>query len=69
MTRRRKPPAAICTSWGRDGLVNILGGCCGTTPGHIRAIAERVKGLPPRDIPVREKKLRLSGLEPFEAQA
>ena len=56
-------------SWGKDGLVNIVGGCCGTTPGHIRCIAEGVKGLPPRGVPVREKKLRLSGLEPFEALA
>ncbi len=56
-------------NWGKDGLVNIVGGCCGTTPGHIRAIAERVHGLSPREIPVRDKKLRLSGLEAFEAQA
>jgi 5-methyltetrahydrofolate--homocysteine methyltransferase len=49
--------------------VNIVGGCCGTTPGHIRCIAEGVKGQTPRAVPVREKRLRLSGLEPFEAQA
>jgi 5-methyltetrahydrofolate--homocysteine methyltransferase len=55
--------------WGSSGLVNIVGGCCGTTPSHIRAIAERVKGLPPRDVPERERRLRLSGLEPFEARS
>lgn len=54
-------------NWGKDGLVNIVGGCCGTTPGHIRCIAEGVKGIQPRPVPMREKKLRLSGLEAFEA--
>jgi len=48
------------------GFVNFLGGCCGSTPDHIRAIAEAVKSLPPREIPVREPLMRLSGLEPFE---
>jgi len=55
--------------WGKDGLVNIVGGCCGTTPGHIRCIAEGVKDLPPRKVPEIPKKLRLSGLEPFEARS
>ncbi len=45
-------------------FVNIIGGCCGTTPGHIRRIAELVNGTRPRNIPFREPYLRLSGLEP-----
>jgi 5-methyltetrahydrofolate--homocysteine methyltransferase len=53
----------------RTGLVNIVGGCCGTTPDHIRAIAEAVKDVPPRAVPWVETKLRLSGLEPFELVA
>lgn len=47
------------------GLVNIVGGCCGTTPEHIGAIAEAVKGKRPRAIPEVKPYLRLSGLEPF----
>ncbi|MBV8978937.1 MAG: methionine synthase, partial [Alphaproteobacteria bacterium] len=49
----------------RAGLVNIIGGCCGTTPAHIRAFAEAVKGVSPRAIPARPRHMRLSGLEPF----
>lgn len=49
----------------RSGLVNIVGGCCGTTPAHIAAFAEAVKGIKPRAIPEKPKYLRLSGLEPF----
>ncbi len=51
----------------RSGLVNIVGGCCGTTPAHIRAIADAVKGVKPRAVPVKEARLRLSGLEGFIA--
>ncbi len=47
----------------QSGFVNIVGGCCGTTPAHIKAIAEAVASLPPRKIPDIPKKLRLSGLE------
>jgi len=47
------------------GWVNVVGGCCGTTPAHIRAIAAAVRGLPPRELPSVEPTLRLSGLEPF----
>jgi 5-methyltetrahydrofolate--homocysteine methyltransferase len=54
--------------WVEQGWLNIVGGCCGTTPEHIRAIAQAVKGLPPRTIPDREITLRLSGLEPFTAR-
>ncbi|HTJ56856.1 MAG TPA: methionine synthase [Devosiaceae bacterium] len=49
----------------RDGLVNIIGGCCGTTPAHIRAFAELAAKYPPRLPPKVEPLLRLSGLEPF----
>jgi 5-methyltetrahydrofolate--homocysteine methyltransferase len=52
--------------WARSGLVNILGGCCGTTPDHIRLIAEAVKAVPPRKVPDRAAVMRLSGLEAFE---
>ena len=53
--------------WAESGLVNIVGGCCGTTPAHIRAIADAVAGLPPRPGPEVKPTLRLSGLEPFAA--
>ena len=46
-----------------DGLLNIVGGCCGTTDRHIRAISEAVKGLAPRRVPARREGLELSGLE------
>lgn len=52
--------------WAKEGLVNILGGCCGTTPDHIRHVAEHVKGIKPRVPADRPKALRLAGLEPFE---
>ncbi len=57
--------AAEIADWARKGFVNIVGGCCGTTPEHIAAIAGRVAGIKPRTIPQIERKLRLSGLEPF----
>jgi 5-methyltetrahydrofolate--homocysteine methyltransferase len=50
----------------RAGLVNIVGGCCGTTPDHIRAIAGAVALVPPRKLPYIEPRMRLSGLETFE---
>jgi 5-methyltetrahydrofolate--homocysteine methyltransferase len=50
-------------AWAEAGLVNIVGGCCGTTPEHIRAIADAVEGLAPRRIPELEPMTRLSGLE------
>ena len=51
--------------WARSGLLNIVGGCCGTTPVHIAAIAKAVEGVAPRVPPVLEPAMRLSGLEPF----
>jgi len=52
--------------WAKEGLVNILGGCCGTTPDHIRHVAEAVAKVKPRQPPKRPQALRLAGLEPFE---
>jgi 5-methyltetrahydrofolate--homocysteine methyltransferase len=57
--------AAHMRAWAEAGLVNIVGGCCGTTPEHIAAIAKAVDGIPPRRIPEVPSMLRLSGLEPF----
>ncbi|CAA6816408.1 MAG: 5-methyltetrahydrofolate--homocysteine methyltransferase (EC [uncultured Thiotrichaceae bacterium] len=51
--------------WAESGYLNIIGGCCGTTPSHIKAMAEAVEGLPPRKIPDIPIACRLSGLEPF----
>jgi len=48
-----------------DGLVNLVGGCCGTTPEHTRAIAAAVSGIPPRRLPERRRLTAFSGLEPF----
>ena len=56
-------------SWAKTGIVNIVGGCCGTSPEHIQAIAERVAAVDPRKVPKIENKLRLSGLEPFNVGA
>src|ERR671914_1984889 len=50
----------------RDGLVNVVGGCCGTTPEHISAISDVTRGLAPRRVPARQGRPRFSGLEPFE---
>jgi 5-methyltetrahydrofolate--homocysteine methyltransferase len=58
--------AAHLEEWAKSGLVNILGGCCGTTPDHIRAIARAVAGKSPRQPQPRPPALRLSGLEAFE---
>jgi 5-methyltetrahydrofolate--homocysteine methyltransferase len=54
--------------WAEAGFLNIVGGCCGTTPDHIRAIAEAVRGCPPRRVPVVPARLRLSGNEAFEVR-
>jgi len=61
--------AHFIEEWARSGLVNIVGGCCGTTPEHIRHVADEVAGLPPRAIPERPTAMRLAGLEPFELVA
>ncbi|MYL24058.1 methionine synthase [Vreelandella massiliensis] len=61
--------SAIVSEFAQSGLVNIIGGCCGSTPEHIRAIAESVADMPPRQIPKRSAACRLSGLEPFNIAA
>ncbi len=57
--------AVVVEEFAASGFLNIIGGCCGTTPGHIQAIAEAVAKYPPRAIPDIPKACRLSGLEPF----
>ncbi len=57
--------AAQIEGFAREGLVNIVGGCCGSTPAHIRAIAQAVAKHPPRAIPEVPRLMKLSGLEPF----
>ncbi|MFV8783654.1 methionine synthase [Microbulbifer sp. SA54] len=59
--------AAIVAEFAQSGFINILGGCCGTTPEHIRAIADAVADIPPRKRPAIKPALRLSGLEPYIA--
>lgn len=61
--------AALVREWAENGQVNVLGGCCGSTPDHIAAMARAVAGLPPRVMPVRDTKMRLAGLEPFTIAA
>ncbi|WP_298986628.1 methionine synthase [uncultured Roseibium sp.] len=57
--------AGLIEEFASAGLVNLVGGCCGTTPAHIRAIAEAVADKAPRAIPEIDRHMRLSGLEPF----
>lgn len=57
--------AGMLGEFARAGLVNIVGGCCGSTPAHIAAIAEAVRGVEPRRVPERKPLLQLAGLEPF----
>ncbi|WP_447044213.1 methionine synthase [Vreelandella sp. H-I2] len=61
--------SAIVSEFASSGLVNIIGGCCGSTPEHIRAIADSVRDMAPRIIPERSRACRLSGLEPFNIEA
>jgi 5-methyltetrahydrofolate--homocysteine methyltransferase len=56
-------------AFAHDGLVNVVGGCCGTTPEHVRAIAAAVDGVAPRRLPELRPATRFSGLEPFELRA
>ncbi|MEE9229518.1 MAG: methionine synthase [Acidobacteriota bacterium] len=61
--------ARLLREFAQNGWVNLVGGCCGTTPAHIRAISEAVAGLPPRKLPERDSHLsRYSGLEPMVIQ-
>ncbi|HEX7579000.1 MAG TPA: methionine synthase [Thermoanaerobaculia bacterium] len=61
--------AAEIRGFAESGWVNAVGGCCGTNPDHVRAIAAAVKGLPPRPIPAVPTRTRLSGLEPLTVGA
>ena len=61
--------AALVREWADRGQVNILGGCCGSTPAHIAAMARAVEGLAPRVLPVPEVATRLAGLEPMTLAA
>jgi len=60
-----EPMAEILADFCRDGLLNIVGGCCGTTPEHISALARAVEGLPPRRVPAHRPGTFLAGLEPL----
>ncbi|HEY8565755.1 MAG TPA: methionine synthase [Beijerinckiaceae bacterium] len=62
---RPEATASMLAEFAQAGLVNLVGGCCGTTPAHIRAIAEAVAGKAPRRAPQVAPLMRLSGLEPF----
>jgi 5-methyltetrahydrofolate--homocysteine methyltransferase len=61
--------ARLVKEFATSGFLNIAGGCCGTSPAHIKAIAEALQDVPPRKLPDIEKKCRLSGLEPFNIGA
>ncbi|WP_375290524.1 homocysteine S-methyltransferase family protein [Qipengyuania sp.] len=61
--------AQLVLEWAQAGQINVLGGCCGSTPAHIAAIAEAIKGLDPRRIPAIDPAMRLAGLEPFTLAA
>jgi len=61
--------SGIVAEFAESGLVNIIGGCCGSAPEHIRMIAEAVADMAPREVPTRPAACRLSGLEPFNIDA
>jgi 5-methyltetrahydrofolate--homocysteine methyltransferase len=63
---RPEDTSRFLREFAQDGLLNVVGGCCGTTPEHTRAIVEAVRGLAPRRLPERARRPRFSGLEPFE---
>jgi 5-methyltetrahydrofolate--homocysteine methyltransferase len=61
--------AGLIGGFARDGLVNLVGGCCGTSPAHIKEIAAAAKGISPREVPAPRTHTRFSGLEPFGISA
>jgi 5-methyltetrahydrofolate--homocysteine methyltransferase len=61
--------ASLVRQWAENGQANILGGCCGSSPAHIKAIAEAVSGLQPRTVPTPKVAMRLAGLEAFTVAA
>jgi 5-methyltetrahydrofolate--homocysteine methyltransferase len=66
-THDEQPPdtSRYLGEFARDGLVNVVGGCCGTTPEHVRAIVDATRNLAPRPVPERQRATAFSGLEPF----
>ena len=60
-----KTTSHLLGEFAQEGLLNIVGGCCGTTPEHTRAIADTTRGLTPRHVPPRREETAFSGLEPF----
>jgi 5-methyltetrahydrofolate--homocysteine methyltransferase len=60
-----KTTSSLLGAFAQEGLLNIVGGCCGTTPEHTRAIADTTRGLTPRHVPPRRRETAFSGLEPF----
>jgi 5-methyltetrahydrofolate--homocysteine methyltransferase len=58
--------SGLLKEWAEEGLLNIVGGCCGTTPEHIHAIAKAVEGITPRKIPDMQPVMRLSGIDPVQ---
>lgn len=64
-----KDTSSLLREFSEAGLINVVGGCCGTTPDHIRAIAQQVQHLPARTVPEIPVKTRLSGLEPLSIDA
>jgi 5-methyltetrahydrofolate--homocysteine methyltransferase len=58
--------AAVLGEFAADGFVNLVGGCCGSTPAHIAAIAQAVRGKAPRRVPAANPVMRLSGLEALQ---
>lgn len=61
--------AALTRIWADNGRINALGGCCGSTPAHIAAMAKSVAGVAPRRVPTINPDMRLAGLEPFTIAA
>lgn len=61
--------AGLVKQWADNGQVNILGGCCGSSPAHIAAMAKAVTGIAPRRVPAPATEMRLAGLEPFTVAA
>ena len=61
--------AALTKVWAENGRINALGGCCGSTPAHIAAMAKAVDGIAPRKLPTVDSDMRLAGLEPFTIAA
>jgi len=61
--------AGLVGEWAFAGQVNVLGGCCGSTPAHIKAVADHVRGMSPRSVAVPAVRTRLAGLEPFTMAA